>query len=111
MVISKWGEHDMNEEKLIINQHEDDGNTVILSLSGDLDIQTAQQLRNFIDKYLEEGGKNLKFDLSRLSYLDSSGYGVLLDASRRAMSATGKVNLTNMPPWMTDFFDLSALER
>lgn len=99
------------EEKLIINHSRDDGDTVLLSLSGDLDVQTAQQLRNFIDKYIEEGNTNLKFDLSRLSYLDSSGYGVLVDASRRTRTTNGKIDLTNMPPWMTDFFDLSALER
>ena len=99
------------EEKLIISQSRDDRDTVILSLSGDLDIQTAQQLRNFIDKHIQEGNTNLKFDLSKLSYLDSSGYGVLVDASRRTQITQGKVDLANMPPWMTDFFDMSALER
>ncbi|MCX6646737.1 MAG: STAS domain-containing protein [bacterium] len=99
------------EEKLIINQSMDDRDTVILALSGDLDIQTAQQLRNFIDKHIQEGNTNIKFDLSKLCYLDSSGYGVLVDASRRTRIKQGKVDLANMPPWMTDFFDMSALER
>jgi stage II sporulation protein AA (anti-sigma F factor antagonist) len=99
------------EEKLIISQSKDERDTVILALSGDLDIQTAQQLRNFIDKHISEGELNIKFDLSKLSYLDSSGYGVLVDASRRSQIKQGKVDLANMPPWMTDFFDMSALER
>lgn len=100
-----------SDERLIISQSKDDGDAVILSLSGDLDVQTAHKLRNFIDKHIENGNTTIRFDLSRLSYLDSSGYGVLVDASRRTRLTQGKVDLTNMPPWMKDFFDMSALER
>ncbi len=97
-------------EKLIISQTKDDGDTVILSLKGDLDIQTAPKLRNFIKKFLEDGNFNLKLDLSNLSYLDSSGYGALLDASRLTGITRSKIDFTNMPAWITEFFDISALE-
>jgi len=96
--------------KLVINHSQDADDTVILVLSGDLDIQTAPQLRNFIDSVIREGSVNLQLDLSRLSYLDSSGYGALLDAARRTRGTAKQVNLTNLPSWMTDFFDLSVLE-
>lgn len=97
-------------KKLIISQTRDDGDTVILSLKGDLDIQTAPQLRNFIEKFLEDGNSNLKLDLSKLSYLDSSGYGALLDASRLTGITQSKVDFSNMPDCISEFFDISALE-
>lgn len=97
-------------KKLIISQTRDNGDTVILSLKGDLDIQTAPQLRNFIEKFLEDGNSNIKLDLSKLSYLDSSGYGALLDASRLTGITRSKIDFTNMPACITEFFDISALE-
>jgi anti-anti-sigma factor len=96
--------------KLIINQARDEGDTIILVLKGDLDIQTAPQLRRFIDSVTREGDVNLKLDLSKLSYLDSSGYVALVDASRRTRGSQGSIDFTNMPPWLTDFFDMTALE-
>ncbi len=96
--------------KLIINHTVDDDKNVTLFISGDLDIQTAPQLKRFITRMLHESSGNLKLDLSRLSYLDSSGYGVLVDATRRSRKGELRMNLTNMPPWVTDFFDLSFIE-
>ncbi len=96
--------------KLIINHSRDEENNLTLFLSGDLDIRTAPQLKRFIDTLIKEGADCLRLDLSRLSYLDSSGYVALIDATRRSQSTKCQLNLTNMPPWMTEFFDMSALE-
>ena len=96
--------------KLIINHSQEEEDSLVLFLSGDLDVQTAPQLKRFIDRMIGEGAVNMKLDLSRLSYLDSSGYIVLINATRSARGTRCRLNLTNMPPWMTEFFDLSALE-
>jgi len=101
----------MNPNGRLIIDHEpgdEDGHT--LSLSGDLDVQTAPQLRVFIDRMIRQGKVNLTLDLSKLSYLDTSGYVAIVDATRLTRAGSGKLDLTNMPPWMTDFFDLSVLE-
>jgi anti-anti-sigma factor len=101
----------MNETgKLIIDHNREGQGTIILTISGDLDVKTAPQLKKFIESVIKEGDINLKLDLSRLSYLDSSGYGVLVDATRRTKAIKGSLDLSNMPPWMTEFFDMSALE-
>jgi anti-sigma B factor antagonist len=96
--------------RLVINHSRGDQDTLTLVLSGDLDIKTAPKLRRFINKMIRAGNVNLRLDLSELSYLDSSGYGVLVDATRRTRATKGRLDLTNMPPWMVEFFDLSALE-
>ncbi len=96
--------------KLTINHVKDEEDNLILFIAGDLDVQTAPQLRRFIDTVIREGAVNVRLDLSQLSYLDSSGYGVLIDAARRAGHARCQLDVTSMPPWMTDFFDMSALE-
>ena len=99
------------DEKLTINESREGKDILTLEISGDLDIKTAPKLKRFIDRMIQSGEVNLRLDLSMLSYLDSSGYGVLVDATRRTRATQGRLDLTNLPPWMTDFFDLSALER
>lgn len=96
--------------KLVIDHSQIEGNQCKLELSGDLDIQTAPQLRKFIDRMIKEGNINLTLDLGKLSYLDSSGYFAIVDATRRTRATSGKLDLTNLPTWIHDFFDLSVLE-
>ena len=98
-------------EKLIIDHMPGEQDHHTLLLSGDLDIQTAPQLRKLIDRLIHEGNVNLILDLSRLSYLDSSGYGAIVDATRRTKATAGRLGLANMPAWMGDFFDLSVLDQ
>jgi anti-sigma B factor antagonist len=96
--------------KLIISHEQDENDDLVLILSGDLDVRTAPQLRNFIERVVNEGVANVRLDLSRLSYLDSSGFIALVDATRRTKGARCRLDLANMPRWMTEFFDLKALE-
>jgi anti-anti-sigma factor len=93
--------------KLVIDHSQTDDNRCRLVLSGDLDIQTAPQLRKFIDRLIREGNINLTLDLGKLSYLDSSGYFAIVDATR---ATRGKVDIANLPNWMTEFFDMSVLD-
>ena len=94
---------------LIIDHEVAENDEVTLFISGDLDIQTAPLLKNFINKVLNEGAANINLDLSKLSYLDSSGYGVLVDAKRRSGRTECNMNMSSLPPWITEFFDMSAL--
>jgi anti-sigma B factor antagonist len=99
----------LNGKLTISHSHEEmEGHT--LELAGDLDVQTAPLLQRFIDRMIVEGKINLTLDLSRLSYLDSSGYGAIIDAGRRTKATSGKLDLANLPAWMSEFFDLTMLE-
>jgi len=100
----------MKNGKLIIDHKVEADDKVTLFISGDLDIQTAPQLKNFISEVLRDGAENINLDLSELSYLDSSGYGVLVDAARTSGKTACNMDVSNLPPWMTDFFDLSVLD-
>jgi len=97
--------------KLNINHSIEGSDTLKLELSGDLDVSTAPQLKKFIDRLITEGNTNFKLDLSSLSYLDSSGYGVLIDAARKSQTGQGTIDLTSLPPWFSEFFDVAGLEK
>jgi anti-sigma B factor antagonist len=100
----------MNNTKLTINHLSDNEDVHTVTLSGDLDVSTAPILRKFIEGMIREGNVKLTLDLSKLSYLDSSGYVAIVDATRKTKATAGKLDVANMPQWMSDFFDLSVLE-
>lgn len=57
---------------------------VLLRLQGELDTATATELRQALVDELEKGPAALTIDLAELSFIDSSGIGVLVGAGRRA---------------------------
>ncbi|WP_347555950.1 STAS domain-containing protein [Robbsia sp. KACC 23696] len=55
----------------------------VMHLNGRLDGNGAPLLGRAIDAYLDDGGRHLVLDLSRLSYISSIGLRVLLMAGKR----------------------------
>ena len=69
------------------------GGYTILVLRGEVDVYTAPQFREAIDKILTPGQLHLIVDMSGISYIDSSGLGILLSAIKRVRPKGGTVNL------------------
>lgn len=49
-----------------------------INLTGEVDIYTASQLKELVSVALEEKLTDLKFDCKNLSYIDSTGLGILI---------------------------------
>jgi len=63
-----------------------DGEQVLVSLGGELDISNVAGLDRRLEEALSGRPASLVFDLSGLRFLDSSGIGLLLRASSRVGS-------------------------
>lgn len=55
----------------------------VVTPSGEVDMLTAPQLGRRLLSLVEEGKTGLVVDLSRVTFMDSTGIGVLVDAVRR----------------------------
>lgn len=62
----------------------DDAGTVVVRITGELDMSSAAAVRDVIDPVLAAGPTRLVFDVAALEFLDSSGLAVLLQAAERA---------------------------
>lgn len=60
-----------------------DERTCVLTVSGDLDLASAPQLKWTLVELLEQGAERYVIDLSGLTHIDSTGLGVLVGFSRR----------------------------
>lgn len=74
----------------LINKH----NILIASLEGELDHHSAESIRSEIDRAIVSGHvKHLIFDMSRLSFMDSSGIGLVIGRYKTMRSLGGRVAL------------------
>ncbi len=70
-----------------------DDNTHLVAPSGEIDAYTAPQLGTCLLELAEEGDTDVVVDLSRVTFMDSTGIGVLLDALRRLSARRGRLAL------------------
>jgi anti-sigma B factor antagonist len=60
-----------------------EGSGALVSASGELDLHTCKAFRSTVDEARRDGPKHLVFDLSEVTYIDSTALGVLLVAQRQ----------------------------
>ena len=65
-------------------QAEDSGDTVVLNVTGEVDMATAPALEESIKEALQRSPKVLVVDLSRVGFLASAGMSVLIGGNQRA---------------------------
>lgn len=66
--------------------------TLIASLKGDLDHHSAKEVKDMIEEVIKNRGtENLIFDLSNLSFMDSSGIGVVVGRYKLVSNMGGRV--------------------
>ena len=70
-----------------------DDHTQVVEPHGEIDVLTAPQLGRRLLGLVDEGKTRLVVDLSRVTFMDSTGIGVLLNALRRATGRDGSLVL------------------
>ncbi|MFZ0251204.1 MAG: STAS domain-containing protein [Acidimicrobiales bacterium] len=89
-----------------------DDHEAIVQLSGELDLSSAPQLRDFLVTLLSEDGPGrLVVDLSDLVYLDSTGLSVLVTAHKRAISSGTAFSLASPNSSVRRLLGITALDQ
>jgi len=87
----------------------EDDRTVV-SVRGDFDLQVAERVVAELEKVEEGEPALLVIDLSRLSFMDSSGMGVIAAAQARSVEAGRRLVLVRPPYSVRRAFELSGFE-
>lgn len=88
------------------------GSCLIAALSGELDQHMADAIRGRMDYGLLQAGiKNMVFDFTEVSFMDSSGIGMLLNRYKQVRKFGGNLYLTGCNQNLFRLIKLSGLER
>lgn len=86
------------------------GTTLIVSIIGDLDHHSAEYVRMKVDSELVKAStKNIIFDFSKVSFMDSSGIGVIMGRYKNVLKLNGKLAVISISPQMKRIFEMSGL--
>ena len=90
--------------------HERRRGAMVVSLSGELDHRRADQLRPELDELLRDPKiKELVFDLTGLSFMDSSGIGMVLGRYKLMARRGGSVSVKCVNAQIDRVFELAGL--
>lgn len=95
------------ESGLTIAVRPDNGRVAVM-LSGDLDLGTADELRQEIDSLREAGFDDIALDLAGVRFLDSTGLQTLLSYTRTARDGELRFGLTRPSAPVQRLFELTA---
>ncbi|MFH8883471.1 STAS domain-containing protein [Streptomyces californicus] len=83
----------------------------VLRISGDLDYETAPELREAVDGLTLGAGQTMVLDLADLGFCDSSGISALISARNLAMERGGGVALAAVPPNTLRILSIVGLDQ
>jgi anti-sigma B factor antagonist len=87
-----------------------DGNQII-SVTGELDIATAEQAYTYISDMIDAWPAPVSVDLSGLTFCDASGLGALARTARHARQAGRQLKLTAARPSLVKIMRITGLDR
>jgi anti-sigma B factor antagonist len=87
-------------------QHDD---SAVVSVHGEIDVATAPELREVLQRLVNEGRTRIVVDLLDVGFLDSTGLGVLVGALDACREADGELRLVIGEARIRKVFEITGL--
>jgi stage II sporulation protein AA (anti-sigma F factor antagonist) len=86
------------------------GINLIVSIESELDHHWAEYAKNKIDsELLKSNNRNLIFDFSKVSFMDSAGIGIIMGRYKNVKALKGNTALINVSPRISKIFEMSGV--
>jgi anti-sigma B factor antagonist len=87
------------------------GSGLVIEICGEIDIQSAPELRDQLLRVIRRYGPRLALDLAGVRFMDCAGLNVLLGTRRRARLEEGSVRIIRASPQVLRMISLLGLEK
>lgn len=86
------------------------GNTLTALIEGDIDHHNAKEIRESIDRKIEEESPSLlELDFSKVQFMDSSGIGLIMGRYKLMHALDGNLQVINIPENIKKLIKLAGL--
>ena len=85
------------------------GDVLIVGLSGKIDTEGSKELFEKLNALTDQAERNLLLDFSSVSYINSSGMGVLLMVAKKLNGVRGKIILAKVNDQIRQVLRISGL--
>ncbi|PIU68990.1 MAG: anti-sigma B factor antagonist [Armatimonadetes bacterium CG07_land_8_20_14_0_80_40_9] len=82
-----------------------------INLEGEIDVYTSPKLKEKILELIDGGEVSFVVNLERVTYIDSTGLGVLIGALKRTREKRGSLYLIYSNPRLKRIFEITGLDK
>ena len=89
-----------------------EGDVFVVEISGEIDHHSAADLKERISREYERASvKDMELELSGVTFMDSSGVGMIIGRFKEAQKRGGSLSATGMSNELERLFELSGLHK
>lgn len=93
-------------------QSKRDGDTLTVMLRGEIDHCCASAIRSSIEEMIHPSEiRHMRLDFSDVSFMDSSGIGMIIGRYKTMVAKKGRVSATGLHPPVDRLFHIAGLHR
>lgn len=90
----------------------DEGSKTVVNLETEnVDFRNAEPLKTILADLVQEGKKNIVLNLNQVSFMDSSGLGVLLAGKRVTEEFGGSFSICGLQVYVNNLINLTNLHK
>ncbi len=83
----------------------------VIPLEGRFSAQAASEVRQTLKQVIDFGYPNLLIDLAQVTFMDSTGLGVLVSTLHKCRAAGGTLCLCNVPEAVSMVLEIASMEQ
>ena len=83
----------------------------VCHVEGEIDINSSPGIKKSFDKLLSSKTAKIIVNLSKVTYVDSSGLATLVEILKNMRSYGGRLKLTNLSSKIKSLFEITKLEK
>ena len=84
---------------------------VVCYVEGEVDVNSSPDIKKSFDKLLVKKTPKIVINLSKVSYVDSSGLATLVEILKNMRSYGGRMRLTNLSSKVKSLFEITKLDK
>jgi anti-sigma B factor antagonist len=100
----------ITDSRFAVTRFEEDDGTVVVAITGDIDMATAQAFRDALDDGIQHA-QDVVVDLGAVSFMDSTGLNALIRAAQRVQKGVGAISLRAPSPSVRRLLEISGVEN
>jgi len=83
----------------------------VCHIDGEIDINSSPAIKKSFDKLISQKTPKIVINLSKVTYVDSSGLATLVEILKNMRSYNGRMRLACMSPKIKSLFEITKLEK
>lgn len=83
----------------------------VLTLSGEIDLHRSPEIKEQLRPLIDARTPRILLDLSAVTYMDSSGLAVVIEALQRVIAYGGRLGLFGLQESVRSIFEIARLDQ